>query len=73
MLDGLLADRTERGLAAPAIVEQNIETDEDLHRRYLLTIPVVAFGDRELELATSQVELRAFLADALDTYPEPAS
>ena len=40
----------------PAIEERNIEDDDDLHRRYAFTIPVVAFGDRELELATSAGE-----------------
>ncbi len=62
----LLADRAARGLPAPAIVERDIDTDEDWHRRYAFTIPVVALGDREVELATSPAVLRHLLEDALD-------
>ena len=62
----LLAQRTAEGLPSPAIVERSIEDDEALHRRYALTIPVVALGERELELATSPAKLRRFLAEALD-------
>ena len=62
----LLADRGSRGLPAPAIVERDIDLDEDWQRRYALTIPVVALGDRELELATSQAALRRLLEDVLD-------
>ena len=65
-LDLLLADRSGRGLPVPAVVERDIEADDDLHRRYAFTIPVVALGDRELELATSPAELRRLLEDVLD-------
>lgn len=65
-LDLLLADRVARGLPAPAITERDIEADVDLHRRYAFTIPVVALGDRELELATSPAKLRRFLESVLD-------
>ncbi len=65
-LDLLLADRAARGLPAPSIVERDIEADEDLHRRFAFTIPVVALGGRELELATSPTKLRRFLEDVLD-------
>jgi hypothetical protein len=47
-------------------VERDIDTDEALHRRYAFTIPVVAFGGRELELATSPAKLRRLLEDVLD-------
>ena len=66
ILDGFLADRLARGLPTPALVDRNIEDDEDLHRRFALTIPVVAYGDRELPLATSPAKLGRFLAEALD-------
>lgn len=66
LLETLLADRVARGLAVPAIVERNVEADEELHRRYALTIPVIAFDGRELELATSGAKIRRLLADALD-------
>jgi hypothetical protein len=68
-LDLLLTDRTSRGLPAPAIVERDIDTDEDWHRRYAFTIPVVALGDREVELATSPASLRRLLEHALDRAP----
>jgi hypothetical protein len=68
-LDLLLADRAARGLAVPAIVERDIETDEAWQRRYALSIPVVALGDRELELATSPSRLRGLLEDVLDRAP----
>jgi hypothetical protein len=65
-LDLLLADRAARGLPAPPIQERDIEADDELHRRYAFTIPVVALGDRELELATSPAKLRRLLEDVLD-------
>ena len=66
MLDVLLADRAAAGLASPAVVERSIDGDDDLHRRYAFTIPVVSYRGRELELATSRTRLAAFLADVLD-------
>ena len=69
MLDALLADRTVRGLPAPALVERSIEDDAADLRRYLVTIPVLRYGDDELELATSLAKLRRFLADVLDGIP----
>ncbi len=68
-LDMLLADRAARGLPVPSLVEHDIDLDEDLHRRYAFTIPVVALGDRELELATSPARLRRLLEDVLDGAP----
>jgi glutaredoxin len=68
-LDRLLADRAARGLPVPAIQERDIEADDDLHRRYAFTIPVVALGDRELGLATSAAKLRRLLEDVLDGAP----
>lgn len=62
----LLADRGSRDLPVPAIVERDIDADDGWHRRYAVTIPVVALGDRELELATSPVALRRLLEDVLD-------
>ncbi len=68
-LDLLLAERGRRGLAVPAIVELDIESDDELHRRYALTIPVIAIGGRELELATSPAKVRRLLEDVLDGTP----
>jgi hypothetical protein len=62
----LLADREARGLPVPALVERDIEADEDLHRRFLELIPVVELGPGRLELATSVVRLRRLLSDVLD-------
>ncbi|OGO57520.1 MAG: hypothetical protein A2V85_13440 [Chloroflexi bacterium RBG_16_72_14] len=66
MLDALLADRAAHGLPVPLVEERDIDTDETLHRRYALTIPVIAIDGRELELVTSAAKLRRFLAEALD-------
>ena len=69
VLEALLADRAWRGLPAPPFVERSIEDDDALHRRYGLVIPVVAVGERELELAIEPAELERFLAAALDGVP----
>jgi hypothetical protein len=66
LLDGLLAERATKGLPAPVLVERSIDGDDELQRRYALTIPVVAYGDRDLELATSRARLAAFLVQVLD-------
>lgn len=65
-VEALLRGRADRGLPVPAIEDRNIESDDAWHRRFMLTIPVVAFGDRELELATSPAKLGRFLAEVLD-------
>lgn len=62
----VLADRLERGLAVPTVVERDIEADPELHRRLLDRIPVVELGEGRLELATSVARLRRLLADVLD-------
>lgn len=68
-LDRLLADRATRGLPVPVLRELDIETDEELHRRYALTIPVIVLDGRELELATSTARIRRLLEDVLDGTP----
>jgi len=68
----ILTDRAAHGLPAPGVEIRDIETDDDWQRRYALTIPVVAFGHRELGLATSPAGLRRFLADVLDGAGAPA-
>ena len=65
-LEAILVNRLSRGLPAPALVERSIDGDDVLERRYAFTIPVVAFGGRELELATSPAKLRRLLEDTLD-------
>ena len=66
IIAALLANRASQGLTVPTLVERNIEDDDDLHRRYMFVIPVVAYGDRVLELATKPSALGRFLAEALD-------
>ena len=72
-IQALFADRSAHGLPVPNLVERDIDTDEDWHRRYAFTIPVVVLGERELELATSPAKLRRLLADGLDPEAEPAA
>ncbi len=62
----LLAQRAGRGLAVPVLVERNIEDDDDWQRRYALTIPVLAAGHRELELAIGPGKVGRFLTEILD-------
>jgi hypothetical protein len=58
----VIEDRRARGLAVPDLVERDIETDPDLHRRYLERIPVVELGDQRVELVVSVGKLRRLLA-----------
>lgn len=62
----VLADRRERGLPVPALVERDIEADPDLHRRYLERIPVVELGARRVELIVTIGKMRHLLAETLD-------
>jgi len=66
MLDALLADRRDRGLAAPRVVERNIDTDPAWHRDFFAVVPMVELGDSRLETVTSLAKLRRLLADQLD-------
>jgi hypothetical protein len=62
----LLNDRRSRGLPVPEVVERDIDTDEDLHRAFAFTIPVVDLGPSRLELAISPARIRRLLSDVLD-------
>ncbi len=66
ILNALLDERTRAGRPAPTVVERDIQSDPAWEQAYFTSIPVVELGDRRLELATSAVRLRTFLADALD-------
>ena len=72
LLRALLQERVAQGLSTPHLVEQDIEADADLHRRFLTTVPVVELGDRRLELATSPAKIRRLLSDVLDGTATPA-
>jgi hypothetical protein len=62
----LLGERSRTGLAAPALVERNIETDPAWQRAYFETIPVLELGDRRVELATTAGRIERLLSDVLD-------
>ena len=66
ILETLLVKRADTGQPVPPVVARNIEDDEAWHARYVFTIPVLAFRDRELELATSSAKIAQFLDENLD-------
>lgn len=73
MLHTLLRDRSDRGLSVPAVVERDIDADEDLQRAYFASIPVIELGGRRLETVTSLAKVRRLLDEGLDGRPEPVS
>jgi hypothetical protein len=62
----LLAERAERGLARPRVIERDIETNDDWLRAYFETIPVIELAGRQIELAVSAGKIRRLLAEVLD-------
>ena len=66
ILTDLLAARARAGLAAPTLIERNIDTDPAWQRAYFETIPVVELGGRRIELATSPGRIGRLLRDVLD-------
>jgi len=66
MVIALLRQRSEAGQATPQLVERDIESNQDWHRAYFETIPVLELGDQRLELAISVAKIRRLLADGLD-------
>ncbi|MGK2850531.1 MAG: glutaredoxin family protein [Candidatus Limnocylindrales bacterium] len=66
MLDALLADRRDRGLAIPRLVERDIDTDPAWQRDFFAVVPVVELGERRLETVTSLAKLRRLLSEQLD-------
>ncbi len=73
MLHTLLRDRSDRGLPIPEFVERDIDADEELHRAYFATIPVIEFGTRRLEMVTSLAKTRRLLGEVIDGVPEPVT
>jgi len=68
VLTALLERRSGAGLAAPAIRVVDIDDDAAAHDAFHATIPVIAWGDRRLELATSAGAIGRFLEEALDQH-----
>jgi hypothetical protein len=65
-LEMVLAQRMATGLPVPPVTYRDIDGDDELHKRYMVTIPVVAIAGRELELVTSAAKIRRLLAETLD-------
>ncbi len=68
-IDLVIADRRQRGLPVPNVIERDIEADDELHRALLERIPVVELGDRRVELVVSIGKLRRLLNEALGAAP----
>ena len=62
----VLADRQERGLPVPTLVERDIEADPELHRLFLERIPVVELGTSRVELVVTVRKMRRLLHETLD-------
>jgi hypothetical protein len=63
VLTALLREREAADLPVPRLVERDITTNADWEQRYATTIPVVEYGNRRLELATSPARLRRLIGD----------
>jgi hypothetical protein len=61
VLTALLAERAADGRAVPNLVERDITTNQAWERAFVATIPVVEFGEKRLELATSAMRIRRLL------------
>jgi hypothetical protein len=72
LIQALLEQRAAAGLPTPTLREIDIESDPDLERAFLVSIPVVELGDRRLETVTSAAKVRRLLADVLDVASTPA-
>src|SRR5919107_376443 len=67
----VLADRRERGLAIPGVVEHDIDADPDRHRALFDRIPVVELGDRRVELIVTVGKVRRLLNEVSGDQPAP--
>jgi len=61
-----LADRRERGLPVPQLVERDIDSDPALHRALFERIPVVELGNQRVELVVTVGKMRRLLRETLD-------
>jgi hypothetical protein len=65
-VQAILEARRTAGLAAPTLVERDIESEPALERAYFQAIPVLELAGRRLELATSPARMNRLLIDVLD-------
>lgn len=65
MLQQALEERVMRGEPTALVKELDIDADPELQARYFLRIPVFAIDGLELDLVTSDRQVRAFLDRAL--------
>jgi hypothetical protein len=66
ILDALLERRASAGLAAPSVELVDIDGDAAAHDAFHDVIPVIAWGEQRLELATSAAAIGRFLTATLD-------
>ena len=65
-IEAVLADRRTRDLPVPSVIEIDIESDPELHRRFLERIPVVELESARVELIVTVGKLRRVFAEVLD-------
>ena len=65
-IEAVLGDRRTHDLPAPSVVEIDIESDPELHRRFLERIPVVELAGSRVELIVTVGKLRRVFAEVLD-------
>jgi hypothetical protein len=66
ILEALLERRAGAGRAAPRVALVDIDRDAAAHDRFHDVIPVIAWGERRLELAISASAIGRFLSEVLD-------
>ncbi len=74
-IDLVIADRRDRGLPVPNVIERDIDADPDLHRALMERIPVVELGDQRVELIVSIGKVRRLMNEVLGAEPagDPAA
>ncbi len=66
VLEALLERRGAAGLSAPPVRIVDIDLDAAAHDAFHDVIPVIAWGEQRLELATSAAAIGRFLTATLD-------
>ncbi len=62
----VLADRRARDVVVPSVIEIDIDSDPELHRRFFERIPVVELAGSRVELIVTVGKLRRVLGEVLD-------